>query len=133
MSLDNGREFIEHFGVKGMKWGVRRSQKQLDRASGRATNKKIKSERRQTVKNRRTLSDDEINKVVTRLQQEKKLKSLVAEDTRPGRTVTQAILSNSGKTIAGAVVTGAGMYALRAKMQGNWDWKEASAYLKPKK
>lgn len=28
---------LEHYGIKGMKWGVRRSQEQLDRAAGRRT------------------------------------------------------------------------------------------------
>lgn len=30
---ENGKAFLEHYGVRGMRWGVRRSQKQLDAAS----------------------------------------------------------------------------------------------------
>lgn len=36
-------EFLEHYGVKGMKWGVRRSQAQLDRAAGRPVSKSSSS------------------------------------------------------------------------------------------
>ena len=32
---DEDRDFLQHYGVKGMKWGVRRSQAQLDRNAGR--------------------------------------------------------------------------------------------------
>lgn len=32
---DEDRDFLQHYGVKGMKWGVRRSQAQLDREAGR--------------------------------------------------------------------------------------------------
>jgi len=32
-------EFLEHYGVKGMRWGVRRSQAELDRAAGRRISK----------------------------------------------------------------------------------------------
>lgn len=37
-------DFLMHFGVKGMKWGVTRSQASLDRASGRAEKKAAKKE-----------------------------------------------------------------------------------------
>ena len=36
-------EFLEHYGVKGMKWGVRRTQAQLDRAAGRPVRKSSSS------------------------------------------------------------------------------------------
>lgn len=39
-------EILKHYGVKGMKWGVRRTQEQLDRASGR---KSSESKRRLTA------------------------------------------------------------------------------------
>lgn len=40
--------FLAHYGVKGMKWGVRRSQAQLDRASG--SRKESRKEYRARVK-----------------------------------------------------------------------------------
>lgn len=33
--MGSPEEYIAHYGVKGMKWGVRRSQEELDRAAGR--------------------------------------------------------------------------------------------------
>lgn len=42
--FDNGEE-LAHYGVKGMKWGVRRSQKELDRLAGRVSKKRNKYER----------------------------------------------------------------------------------------
>ena len=38
--MNEADEFLAHYGVKGMKWGVRRSQTQLDRAANRTTSRK---------------------------------------------------------------------------------------------
>lgn len=43
-------EFLEHYGVKGMKWGVRRTQEQLDRAAGRPVRKSSSSGGSSTTK-----------------------------------------------------------------------------------
>jgi len=54
--------FLEHYGVKGMKWGVRRSQAALDRAAGRRTakankgpsqSKQIRTARKNVLQKRR--------------------------------------------------------------------------------
>lgn len=59
LAVDN---ILEHFGVKGQKWGVRRSQKQLARASGKTDPK--------------TLSDAELRSRLNRMQMEKQYKEL---------------------------------------------------------
>lgn len=76
-----GREFLAQAGVKGMRWGVRRSQAELDRAAGR---KPEKSESDSRPKNasafRRTnpgsLSDAELKAAVNRMNLEQQMARL---------------------------------------------------------
>jgi hypothetical protein len=53
-SLD---EVLEHYGIKGMKWGVRRSQAELDRAAGRKPTRSEKKDAKDLAKGRATKSE----------------------------------------------------------------------------
>ena len=58
--------------------------------------------------------------LVKRLEQEKKLKSLLDEDLRPGRTAAKKLLSNAGTKVAGTVLAGAGVWAVKTALEGGF-------------
>jgi len=75
-------EALEHYGVKGMKWGVRRSQAQLDRAAGR---------KRTTVKER-------VAKSKAKTAETKDARARVASKERQlNRQVDRVNLAEAGK------------------------------------
>lgn len=103
---------LEHYGILGMRWGVRRSKNQLARASknaayrAKAENKLERMKRKNTTKNRRLLSDDEIKAKLARLKLEKEYDQLSQEDLSPGKKATQKFLSEKGNKIATTVTAG---------------------------
>ena len=90
---------ITHYGVLGMKWGVRK---------GPSADTKVRRDRAKMHKNRRTMSDSDIKRAVSRMQMEKKLKTLVEEDIAPGRFAAKEFLSKTGAAFVGAVAGAAG-------------------------
>lgn len=83
---------LYHHGVKGQKWGVRRTPKQL----GHDKPKKRMSE----------LSDDELNRKVKRLELEKRYKDLSRnEGSARGKKFILDVLEASGKNILTQAVT----------------------------
>jgi hypothetical protein len=113
--MDNGADFLEHFGVKGMRWGHRRSR--AERAAARqgkrtnpvelalSTDKLSKKARQDILAKRRTLSDDDLNQFLSRLEKEKKLKTLLQEDIAPGKAQVKKTL----------IETGDGLFKMAAK------------------
>lgn len=130
---------LYHYGVQGMKWGVRRYQNKdgsLTNA-GRKRQAKVddkaqKKDRKAASKNRRTLSDADLKKRIERIKMEKQLKDLTAEDLNPGRKATSDILSSAGKKVAGTVIAGAALYGIKAAMTKEFDIAEAAKYMTPK-
>lgn len=81
---------IKHYGIKGMRWGIRKDRV----AKGRASPPKAS-----------TLSDDELKDAVNRMNMEKNYNRLISESSGQqalvsGRKFVQDILSNAGKQAA---------------------------------
>lgn len=95
-----GKDFLDHHGVKGMKWGQRKRRNEASRAKtfgggGKTRFKDAKA---------KELSDDEINKRIKRLELEKKYTDLNKGTVKSGADYANGILSNSGKSAAAAAV-----------------------------
>lgn len=81
-------KFLQHHGVKGMKWGVRKDRKKSDRV----TVKEVAKSSLREIKSlggsarRGKLSDDELKNTVTRLRQENELKRLTSNGSKEKKT-----------------------------------------------
>lgn len=124
--------YLEHHGIKGMKWGVRRSESQLSRARGNSKSsveERERANRKNAVKNRRTMSDTELKKRIERLKLEREFKNLTESDLAPGRKCVSEILASSGKKVATAAAAGAMSYAIKAAMTKDFNVKDAASYI----
>lgn len=111
-------EFLEHYGVLGMKWGVRRSREERsaarrERKSGRSQNgsdseKKSKSsggesssgeKSRKEKKNPKKLSDQDLKEAVSRMQLERQYRQLSSElsPRNKGKDFVKELVIDTGK------------------------------------
>ena len=127
---------LEHFGVPGMKWGVRKfgssgSSGSSSTKKRRTSDQVIRADRAKAVKNVRRLSDKDLDARISRIEKEKKLRTLTAEDIQPGRTIAKTLLKNAGTKVAATVLAGSVMYGIKATMTKKFDAAEAVKYLVP--
>lgn len=112
-------ENVIHYGVKGMKWGVR---KQRPTSSGkrkgktnaqriyeRVTKKKTAEKAKPAMTSRRKkaseMSDDELRKVISRMQMERTYAQLTTKEISKGRKFVNEVLYNSAKATATTYTT----------------------------
>lgn len=138
---------LEHHGIKGQKWGVRRYQnkdgsytdigrkryKNEPRHTGKDDPiKKAREDRKRAYENRRLLSDEELRARINRLNLEKQFRDLSRQDLYPGMEIATNILSTAGPQALKTMSTGAILYSAKAGMTKKFDWNEAADYIAPK-
>ena len=113
--MSNVDEFLEHYGVKGMRWGVRGGASKSGGGSPRFKNAS-KPDRAVTrfKKAPSKLSDSELQKRIQRLEAERKYNALNRRTVGNGEKLVSEVLTSSGRRIATTVVTNAGTLAVGA-------------------
>lgn len=128
MDEEKTEKFLEHYGVKGMKWGVRRSPAQLARAAkqrGQQYRQSSKEAKAATARTRFTqgskdaptnLTDEELKARIKRMETEKRYNDLNAKTVSVGQQHVSEIVTNVGKQTITTAATGAltGVAALGA-------------------
>lgn len=87
-------EFLEHHGIKGMKWGVRRKRGRDGRVDSSAKPKPKAHE----------LSDDDLRAAINRLQMEKQYAQL-SGSSKSGKQTATSFIAKHGSAIVGTAVT----------------------------
>lgn len=108
--IQNGNDDLEHFGIIGMKWGVRRDRKELNRLAGRKSKTVESKESRQKSINE--MSDAELRTRLNRLQMEKQYHQLLEQKANGFSDAQESAGEKYAKAFANKAVDKAGTLAL---------------------
>lgn len=103
-----------HYGILGMKWGVRRTEAQLARARGKKTSESDSDasedyKKAHSSKSVKTMSDAELRNRLNRLQMEQQYAKLNPGTVNRGKDAASKILK-TGTTIATVTTTALTIY-----------------------
>jgi hypothetical protein len=118
----NIEDVIEHYGKKGMKWGVRSARTK--------TNKK---QRTSFGKSPKRLTSHELEARIKRMEMEKKYNDLNRRDISKGSKIASEILGKSGKKVASTIITGALLFAVKRAIRKKLGEEAASMITKREK
>ena len=139
--MDNNE--LYHFGIKGMKWGIRRTPIQLGHTTKnrrkndkRVLNKKarIDKKKREVLKSRSAkelykyanlFDTRELQEAYNRLQLERNIQNLVPKEVKKGQNFTQKVIK-SGRTVSDLLDTGTKLYNNVAKIYNSTETGRAN-------
>jgi hypothetical protein len=108
LNHSNVKDFIEHFGTKGMRWGQRkaRSDRPSRAKGGEKSGAKVRAKKGKTQfkKPATKLSDEDLAKRIKRLEMEKRYNDLNKAEVSSGKKAANEVLGKSGKRIAETVI-----------------------------
>ena len=90
--------YREDYGMKGMKWGVRKRAVTAGRSSSSPDKTKSGPPKKPARPSAKTMSNDELSTVIRRLQLEAQYNQLTATKKSPAKQFIQDILVNAGKS-----------------------------------
>lgn len=114
--------FLEHHGIKGMKWGHRKA-RSVQRDRGRTA----------FARSPGSLSEAELKRRISRMEMEKKYNDLNRKDVSPGQKLASEILGNVGKSVVTATLTGAGLFLVKQAVEKKFGENAAKMVPKIKK
>lgn len=93
---------LAHYGILGMKWGVRRSEAQLARARGKKSSEEENDDYKKahSSKSVKSMSDKELRERLNRLNMEQQYKKLTTPEKSAGRKAVEQIVGGSAKQLA---------------------------------
>lgn len=91
-AIDESSEFLEHWGIKGMRWGVRRYQNKDGSLTpaGEARKKKILQDPKLLAKHRTEFTDEELSAALKRFQTERQIRDTTGAETNYQRRERKA-------------------------------------------
>ncbi len=102
---------LKHYGILGMKWGVRRTFEQLTRARGHSKTDELHEDYKKahTSKSIKSMSDAELRNRLNRIQMERQYSQLSESNVNKGKEYAQKIIK-AGTTIATVTTTALTIY-----------------------
>lgn len=132
-SASKGEEYLEHYGIPGMKWGVRRSRKALAKARTEARVKAVNREGRTGYKTKgNKLTESQLNDRIRRMEMEKKYNQLNSRTVGEGEAMARRIVSGVGEKTIKAVGTGLAYYGAKKLIEKKFGKEVASTIPRPK-
>ena len=115
---------LQHHGIKGQKWGVRRFQN-ADGSLTTAGKQRASATKKHTdATNRGTLTNAQLKQKIERLQLEKQLRELTNAEVNSGRVYAQKILKDVGSKVLTTAASGALLYAGKAAITKSFSPQE---------
>ena len=118
-------DFIDHYGTKGMHWGVRKSR-------GGVTPAK-KTERTKFGKSPKRLTNSELERRIKRMETEKKYNDLNRRDISAGEKLATEMVTSIGRTLVTTIATGALLYGVKQGLDTKFGSEAAGFITKRKK
>lgn len=115
---------LQHHGIKGQKWGVRRFQNANGSLTAAGKQRASEANKRTDVKNRGTLTNAQLRQKIERLQLEKQLRELTNQEIDSGRVYVQKILKDVGSKVLTTAASGALLYAGKAAVAKSFSTQE---------